>query len=813
MTSEPKLKKVSDARLPNQGFLCRCRVFTYANVYVSALLAVATALSSGPLLALTLSAESRLTANGGLVSSPRLASSNGKLHLVWQGNTPGDPNGEIFYRQSADNGVTWQAVANLSNAPARIDLRPSITASGDNIFVAWNGNPDQADVYFVRSADNGLTWSSPAILSPADNQYSRSPSVTFDGLQRLHITWYDGMPGATAAGIGKVVHRMSCDAGVTWSPIQEVTANDGVVDNEQPRVAATANGGVLIAFRSSRDGQVQGGWPPYGTYLYRSISATCTDGAVWRLPAQRLSTAWPDALAAAYKPNVVVSATGKAYLAWWDMQNGTNVRFRRGLDGNTRLGPALDVSKFGLDVPQHAGEPVETSEPSIVEDDFNRVHVVFSRNESLRNSQQVGRILLAESADTGATFTAPLQPISASALGYGPHALFASGRVHFVWVDYRDSATASELYYRFANTNGTVFGPPRISVSPTSVALPNTERGALSPALQVSVSNTGGSALTLPSFAILRHFLQTNNCPASLPAAAACSVNVFFAPTATGLISGGLQIFNNSSTSPVNVTLSGTAVTPVDRDGDSMPDAVEAVEGRNSNVKDNAIFAGLHANSNRWFAMQQYRDFLNREGDVSGVSYWTGLLANNTSPRAETIRSFFDSSEFQSSVAPVVRLYLAYFNRIPDYGGLSFWVNEFQSSRYTLAAISQNFASSPEFVNTYGNLSNAAFVNRLYTDVLGRPADSAGAAYWTGQLDTAARTRGEVMLAFSESSEYVSLRSNNVYVTMMFVGMLRRSPDSGGYNYWVSYMAGGGSGLTLIQGFLGSTEYRARFLP
>ena len=807
------MNKASDARFAFHGWACCGHILNGVARLLAVALLTAVAMASSSLLALTLSAELRLTANGGLVSAPRLASSNSKLHLVWQGNTPGDPNGEIFYRQSADNGVTWQAVVNLSNAPARIDIRPSITASGDNVFVAWNGNPDQADVFYVRSIDNGLTWSSPALLSPADNQFSRSPSVTFDGLQRLHVSWYDGMPGATSAGIGKVVHRMSCDAGATWTPIQEVTANDGVVDNEQPRIAATSAGNVLIAFRSSRDGQVQGGWPPYSNYLFRSVSVSCATGVVWRLPAQRVSSTWPDALAASYKPNVVVGSSGRAYLAWWDMQNGTNVRFRRGLDGNARLGPSLDVSKFGLDVPQHAGDLLETAEPSIVEDDFSRVHVVFSRNESLLAGQQVGRILLAESADSGATFAASLQQVSTSGLGYGPNALYAGGRVHFVWVDYRDSPTSSELYYRFANTNGTVFGPPQITATPTGLAFATTERGALSAARQVTVSNTGGSALTLPSIALSQHFQQSNNCPASLPAGSNCTINVFFAPAATGNISGGLQIFNNSSANPATVTLSGTAVAPVDTDGDGMPDAVEAVEGRNRSVKDNAIFAGLHANSDRWFAMQQYRDFLNREGDAGGISYWTGLLANNSSPRAETIQSFFGSSEFQSSGAPVVRLYLAYFNRIPDYGGLSFWVNEFQSGRYTLAAISQNFATSSEFTNTYGTLSNSAFVDRLYTDVLGRPADSAGATYWTNQLNTAARTRGEVMLAFSESSEYISLRSNDVYVTMMFVGMLRRSPDANGYSYWVNFMAGGGSGLTLIQGFLGSTEYRSRFLP
>ena len=37
--------------------------------------------------------------------------------------------------------------------------------------------------------------------------------------------------------------------------------------------------------------------------------------------------------------------------------------------------------------------------------------------------------------------------------------------------------------------------------------------------------------------------------------------------------------------------------------------------------------------------------------------------------------------------------------------------------------------------------------------MLGRIADAGGAAYWTGQLTAAKRSRGEVMLLFSESPE------------------------------------------------------------
>ena len=100
----------------------------------------------------------------------------------------------------------------------------------------------------------------------------------------------------------------------------------------------------------------------------------------------------------------------------------------------------------------------------------------------------------------------------------------------------------------------------------------------------------------------------------------------------------------------------------------------------------------------------------------------------------------------------------------------------------------------------------------VYTNVLARAPDAAGLAHWVGQL-TGGMSRGDMMVAFSESPEYRTLIGNEVYVTMMYAGMLRRSPDASGFAHWTSYMDSGNPGLALINGFLAAPEYRKRFLP
>src|SRR5690349_18820722 len=209
--------------------------------------------------------------------------------------------------------------------------------------------------------------------------------------------------------------------------------------------------------------------------------------------------------------------------------------------------------------------------------------------------------------------------------------------------------------------------------------------------------------------------------------------------------------------------------------------------------------------------MQQYRDFLGREGDTLGVEFWAAQV-NGAMPRYAAVDFFLRSPEFEGTLAPVVRLYFASLLRVPDYAGLDFWL-KYRRAGNPIESIAQQFVQSPEFQNRYGALDNAGFVNQVYQNVLGRNPDAGGFAFWKGQLDSGALTRGQLMLGFSESAEFRAAIGSEVYVTMAYVGMLRRAPDAGGYNFWVGQLDGGSSGAALIDGLLHAPEYRARFMP
>lgn len=69
----------------------------------------------------------------------------------------------------------------------------------------------------------------------------------------------------------------------------------------------------------------------------------------------------------------------------------------------------------------------------------------------------------------------------------------------------------------------------------------------------------------------------------------------------------------------------------------------------------------------------------------------------------------------------------------------------------TLTEASALFLESGEFTETFGtDLSHATYVDTLYQNVLGRPGDPGGTAFWTGRLE-AGLGRDEALALFADS--------------------------------------------------------------
>ena len=209
------------------------------------------------------------------------------------------------------------------------------------------------------------------------------------------------------------------------------------------------------------------------------------------------------------------------------------------------------------------------------------------------------------------------------------------------------------------------------------------------------------------------------------------------------------------------------------------------------------------------FVIQQYRDWFDRDPDPARVTEWAAEIEAGDLTQAGAINRLLHSDEFELGTLPVTRLYTAYFLTIPTYDEVLSLTARLRSG-VPLSTFSEEFAASASFQDRYGSLSNSEFVSRMYADVLGREADVGGHGYWTGLLDQGV-ARPYVMVAVAASPEYTRRSFSWVHVTHMFVNMLRRAPDSGGFQAWVGFLEGGNSVVNMIDQFLVSGEYRNRF--
>ena len=116
--------------------------------------------------------------------------------------------------------------------------------------------------------------------------------------------------------------------------------------------------------------------------------------------------------------------------------------------------------------------------------------------------------------------------------------------------------------------------------------------------------------------------------------------------------------------------------------------------------------------------------------------------------------SFFS---FQSNAYPaassyfdtVQKIYIGYYQRPADPGGLIYWAGRLDSSGSSLAEIIEEFANSPESQALYGAINSTSIGNvleEIYQSLLGRPADAGGKDYYVAGFNTGRFTAATIML-------------------------------------------------------------------
>lgn len=143
---------------------------------------------------------------------------------------------------------------------------------------------------------------------------------------------------------------------------------------------------------------------------------------------------------------------------------------------------------------------------------------------------------------------APVTQLSAAPAAVSPNVLVAGTFGRGIW--------QIPLFTADAQLTTATLNPTSLSFGTEAYATPSTPQS-------VTLTNTGGIALTVSSITANGDFSETDNCQSgSIAAGATCTAQVIFTPTQAGSRTGQLTIDSNVSGGALNVALSGTGGSP-----------------------------------------------------------------------------------------------------------------------------------------------------------------------------------------------------------------------------------------------------------
>ncbi|MFC0409565.1 FG-GAP-like repeat-containing protein [Roseomonas elaeocarpi] len=174
-----------------------------------------------------------------------------------------------------------------------------------------------------------------------------------------------------------------------------------------------------------------------------------------------------------------------------------------------------------------------------------------------------------------------------------------------------------------------------------------------------------------------------------------------------------------------------------------------------------------------------------------------------------------------SDAAYLTRLYGAVLGRQGEATGLSYWAHASDGGLDKLQ-VAAAFLDSPEYRAGHADETDEQFVDDLYHDLLGRPADAEGAAFFNGLLANGT-SRAQVLATVADSSEaqkqWSGVTSSGVFVPDENIGLVRatyetafgRDAEAGGLSYHSANLRAGETLSQLGDSFEISPEFQTMY--
>jgi hypothetical protein len=250
-----------------------------------------------------------------------------------------------------------------------------------------------------------------------------------------------------------------------------------------------------------------------------------------------------------------------------------------------------------------------------------------------------------------------------------------------------------------------------------------------------------------------------------------------------------------------------------------------------------------------FFVRQHYLDFLGREPDAEGLTFWYDDIVKHCpfipSPcmdnrRVNVSAAFFLSIEFQRTGFYVYRIHKAASGQMPRMAeffadtrktaegvvvGRAGWEALVEEHQQRFA---EEFVARPAFKERYPeSLTPAQYVTALdqmiahpWNETEGGALNASDREQLIQGLAAGTETRATVLRRLAGHEDFSKQEFNRAFVLMQYYGYLRRNPNEGrdadweGYNFWLGKLntfRGNFNEAEMVKAFIESDEYRGRF--
>ncbi|MEO0211001.1 MAG: hypothetical protein ABIN66_03985 [candidate division WOR-3 bacterium] len=337
------------------------------------------------------------------------------VHVLWAENNRTDyySGGSVVYRRSTDFGTTWGSIITLMTVTDPPDPPPhgdtifelgmgpnhtSLCANGNYVHAIWDidsvwtyyinlggGDTDTVErhhywIYYARSTNAGVNWSSPVLLHGVDSVGS-APAIAASG-NNVYAIWLDDYDHDQWMDI---TLRRSTDNGATWGSESRVYEAGDVLPVMWPDIAASGNYVHVIFLK----------WKL--TSIDKMYARSTNAGSSWSTSTLFTSS---NTLISFYGYPSIEAAGDYVYAAWDDAYY---IRVKRSTDNGATWIPSGSDQALTIDSAMAHGGGWSVS-PSIACDPTGQyVHVFWW----FRNSTFNGEILYQFSGNYGASWSFP----------------------------------------------------------------------------------------------------------------------------------------------------------------------------------------------------------------------------------------------------------------------------------------------------------------------------------------------------------------------------------------------------------------------